>query len=252
MKKLVLFILLVFVFPFLILDSFEKSSIQVQKESYYLGDTLDITGSIENGIQGDLIAVEIQNPNAETIVIRTIELGPGGTIDFSFKIPSSAQSGSYNIITTGDIAGQAVTVSKSISYSSEPEAVSSGGGGCLIATAAFGTELAPQVQQLRELRDSSLLGTSSGKSFMTAFNVMYYSFSPTISDWERQSPIFKEMVKITITPLLSSLSILNYVSMDSESEVLFYGISLILLNVGIYFATPVAVFKLFQKRKISQ
>ena len=70
MKKLVLFILLVFVFPFLISDSFAESSIQVQKESYFLGDTLDITGSIENGIQGDLIAVEIQNPNAETSKIN--------------------------------------------------------------------------------------------------------------------------------------------------------------------------------------
>ena len=31
------------------------------------------------------------------------------------------------------------------------------GGGCLIATAAFGSELAPQVQQLRELRDNTIL-----------------------------------------------------------------------------------------------
>ena len=33
------------------------------------------------------------------------------------------------------------------------------GGGCLIATATYGTELAPQVQQLRELRDNQLLNT---------------------------------------------------------------------------------------------
>ena len=115
MKKLVLFILLVFVFPFLISDSFAESSIQVQKESYFLGDTLDITGSIENGIQGDLIAVEIKDPNAQTIVIRTIELGPGGTIDFSFKIPSSASTGSIQVLANANINGNIITQTKQIS-----------------------------------------------------------------------------------------------------------------------------------------
>ena len=112
------------------------------------------------------------------------------------------------------------------------------GGGCLIATATFGSELAPQVQELRELRDNTLLQTSSGSTFMDGFNSFYYSFSPTIADWERQNPVFKEAVKITITPLLTSLSILNYVDMDSEAKVLGYGISLILLNIGMYFVAP--------------
>ena len=117
----------------------------------------------------------------------------------------------------------------------------SGGGGCLIATATFDSELAPQVQQLRELRDNTLLQTESGSIFMTGFNQFYYSFSPTIADWERQNPAFKEAVKVAITPLLTSLSILNYVDMDSEAEVLGYGISLILLNVGMYLAAPVGI-----------
>ena len=114
-------------------------------------------------------------------------------------------------------------------------------GGCLIATATYGSELAPQVQQLRELRDNKLLQTASGTSFMSGFNQFYYSFSPTIADWERENPIFKEFVKTSLTPLISSLSILNYVDMDSEASVLGYGISLILLNVGMYFVTPAVV-----------
>jgi hypothetical protein len=111
-------------------------------------------------------------------------------------------------------------------------------GGCLIATATFGSELAPQVQQLRELRDNSLLSTQSGINFMNIFNDVYYSFSPIIADYERENPIFKEMVKIAITPMITSLSILNHVDMDSESSVLGYGISLIILNVGMYFVAP--------------
>ena len=123
----------------------------------------------------------------------------------------------------------------------------SGGGGCLIATATFGSELASQVQTLREIRDNSLLQTESGSAFMESFNQFYYSFSPKIADLERENPVFKEVVKLAITPLLSSLSLLNYVDMDSEAEVLGYGISLILLNVGMYFVLPAIVIHRIRK-----
>jgi len=123
-------------------------------------------------------------------------------------------------------------------------------GGCLIATATYGTELAPQVQQLRELRDNHLLQSESGKSFMEPFNHIYYSFSPTIADWERQNPFFKEAVKITITPMISSLSLLNHVSMDSEAEVIVYGTSLILLNLGMYIGVPAAIITSLRKSVI--
>lgn len=115
------------------------------------------------------------------------------------------------------------------------------GGGCLIATATYGSELAPQVQQLREIRDGKLSQTETGSSFMKSFNSFYYLFSPTIADYERENPVFKEAVKILITPMINSLSILNYVDMDSEESVLGYGISLIILNLGMYFVVPVIV-----------
>jgi hypothetical protein len=76
---------------------------------------------------------------------------------------------------------------------------------------------------------------------MNSFNDVYYSFSPIIADYERENPVFKEIVKIAITPMISSLSILNYVEMDSESSVLGYGVSLILLNVGMYLGIPAVV-----------
>ena len=115
----------------------------------------------------------------------------------------------------------------------------SDGGGCLIATATYGSEMAPQVQLLREIRDNQLMNTDSGASFMGGFNQFYYSFSPYIADMERESPVFKEMVKIGITPLLSSLSIMSYA--ESDSDVTLYGIGVILLNLGMYVAAPTIV-----------
>ena len=128
------------------------------------------------------------------------------------------------------------------------------GGGCLIATAAYGSELAPQVQHLRELRDNHLLQTSYGSVFMTGFNQFYYSFSPTIADLERENPVFRETVRLLITPLILSLSILNYVDLTSDSSVLGYGLGIIALNIGIYFVSPVVGLKitknLFKKHMV--
>lgn len=113
------------------------------------------------------------------------------------------------------------------------------GGGCLIATAAYGSELSMQVQMLREIRDNKIASTEFGSTFLSGFNEIYYSFSPTIADMERSSPMFKEAVKVTITPLLVSLSLLNNVDINSELEVLSVGVGIIALNAGIYFGIPI-------------
>ena len=123
------------------------------------------------------------------------------------------------------------------------------GGGCLIATATFGSELSPQVQKLREIRDNSLMKTQLGSGFVEAFNGFYYSFSPTIADYERQNPLFKESVKIGITPMITSLTLLSFVEMNSELEVLGYGASLILLNIGMYLGIPAIVIIAIRKQK---
>ena len=122
------------------------------------------------------------------------------------------------------------------------------GGGCLIATAAFGSEMAPQVQFLREIRDGTVMSTHSGTAFMTGFNQFYYSFSPYVADYERENPVFKESVKVTLTPLLTSLTLLNYVDVDTEEEMLGYGIGVILLNIGMYFVAPAILFTAIKKK----
>jgi hypothetical protein len=127
----------------------------------------------------------------------------------------------------------------STNESSENES-SEEGGGCLIATAAYGSEMSPQVQLLREIRDNQLMNTEAGSAFMSGFNEMYYSFSPTIADMERESPIFKEIVKLGLTPMLSTLAIME--NADSESEVLGLGLSVIALNLGMYIAAPAMMF----------
>ena len=143
------------------------------------------------------------------------------------------------------------TFSKNGSTESAKETTSvktGNGGGCLIATAAYGSEMAPQVQLLREIRDNQLMNTESGSAFMGTFNELYYTFSPTIADMERESPLFKEAVKLGLTPMLSSLAIME--NAESESEVLGLGLSVIALNIGMYLGLPAfGIVKFIQLRK---
>jgi hypothetical protein len=174
----------------------------------------------------------VLDPATDTCVVATVECPPGETLVNGQCIAEEPTGVEEPICGPGTHAENGICV---------PDQKPTTGPGCLIATAAFGTELAPQVQLLREVRDNVVFGTSSGIAFMSTFNAIYYSFSPTVADWERQSPLFKEIVKTTITPMLSTLSILNYVDIDSEQEMLGYGIGIILLNVGMYFVAPALV-----------
>ena len=109
--------------------------------------------------------------------------------------------------------------------------------------------MAPQVQLLREIRDNQLMNTETGSAFMSGFNEVYYSFSPYIADMERENPMFKEIVKLGLTPMLSSLAIME--NADSESEVLGLGLSVIALNLGMYIGLPAfGILKVIQLRKI--
>jgi len=197
-----------------------------------------------NGFNGKIDLIEHSSSNNISVSLSESSVtldNSNPKVVITLDIDSKNISGNYETTITAknDSLVHAITIPVTIKTTN--------GGGCLIATAAFGSELAPQVQLLRELRDNKLLNTESGTSFMESFNQVYYSFSPIIADYERENPVFKEAVKLAITPMISSLSILNYVDISSDQEVLGYGISLILLNIGIYFVAPVIV--IFEIRK---
>ena len=169
------------------------------------------------------------------ILMFSLDMAPTGmTINSSTGVITwtPTQEGSQNVIVKVTSGGSSAIQSFIITVAKP---------GCLIATAAYGSEMAPQVQQLRETRDNIVMKTQYGAAFMTSFNSVYYTFAPTVAGWEQQNPAFKEIVKISITPLLSILSILNYVDIDSELKMLTYGIGIIVLNIGIYFVAPTFV-----------
>ena len=86
-----------------------------------------------------------------------------------------------------------------------------------------------------------MVSISTGTSFMTGFNQLYYSFSPTIADMERENPMFQEAVRVFITPMISTLSIMTLAEDGNEAQVLGLGLSVITLNLGMYIAAPAVV-----------
>jgi len=214
------------------------------KEAYLL----EVSGKFptENGI-ANVKFLEILIPTPEKFYILTY-INDENNYENQLENFNAALNSFVILSEADEVSTEEITMDQADEVSSE-ETDTEEGGGCLIATATFGSELAPQVQQLRELRDNTLLQTESGSSFMSGFNQLYYSFSPTIADWERENPPFKETVKLTITPLLTTLSLLNHVNMDSEAEVLGYGIGIILMNIGMYFVIPAMIVCRLRKAK---
>ena len=213
-------------------------TVETNFDSFGQGQLVMVTGNAD----GSSVIIQVKDPSGLPILLRTITTDSNGNFELKFKIPPTAGLGDWKVIVTTVVDGipaiatatfEVVGESDQIIQTEQPK-----GGGCLIATAAFGSEMAPQVQFLRELRDNTVLQTESGSIFMTGFNQFYYSFRPAIADYERENPAFKEAVKITLAPLLTSLTLLQYADIDSESEMLGYGIGIILLNIGMYFIAP--------------
>jgi len=216
-------------------------TVETNFDLFEQGQVVMITGNTDE----KSVAIQVKDPTGMLILVRSITTDPDGNFELEFKIPQTATLGNYQVVVSAIIDNMPVittttfeVVGKGEGVTQEDRVAEEKKGGCLIATAAFGSEMAPQVQLLREIRDNTVLQTESGSAFMTGFNQFYYSFSPAIADYERENPAFKEAVKLMLTPLLTSLTLLQYADIDSESEMLGYGIGIILLNIGMYFVAP--------------
>jgi len=269
--KILLLPLLVLIVSIGVLPVFAATDLTLvtDMDTYEPGERVEISGDTKND---QSVSIQVKDPTGKSLLVRTITADNSGSYSLGFKIPKTAIHGDYSIVSS--ISLDMIPLIETISISVQDKVVESAevttenvvttttvndsvcgsgtvmkdgkcvvdssqsGGGCLIATATYGSEMATQVQQLREIRDSKLLSTESGTNFMNSFNDFYYSFSPVIADYERENPVFREMIKVAITPMISSLSILNYVDMDSEESVLRYGISLIILNGMMYLGLP--------------
>jgi len=124
---------------------------------------------------------------------------------------------------------------------------------CIVASAAYGSELAPEVQSLRMFRDWKVLSTFAGDQFMKVFNSFYYSFSPMLASTVASSPALTTLVRILLYPLIWILQISSMIfdtltfapELGMATAGLFAGA---LLGI-VYIAPPVVGVRCLIKRK---
>jgi len=102
-------------------------------------------------------------------------------------------SGDVDTITDTSVASTTITMDNSYSVRANFEIA---GGGCFIATAAYGTPMAEEIQILREFRDSCLLTNPLGQVLVD----FYYRVSPPIADFITEHPNLKAIVRAGLAP----------------------------------------------------
>ena len=125
---------------------------------------------------------------------------------------------------------------------------------CLIATATFGSELAPEVQFLRDFRDQQIMNTFAGSNFMDVFNAWYYSFSPSVAQYEYSHATMRAMIRVTLYPLLGVLHLasLTYAVVGFEPELAALAAGLVASSlIGlVYLALPMSAMLWRSRNKI--
>lgn len=93
-----------------------------------------------------------------------------------------------------------------------------GGGGCLVATAAYGSAVAPQVKRLGTILDSTVTRTGWGRAFFDALSAEYYTYSPRIADEMAALPPFRESVReLFVAPFLDFLTTVKSIIASDEN-----------------------------------
>ncbi len=176
-------------------------SIEPKTQKFNPGDTLIFTVNIQTigNFSSVVSLIASESPEHFTVIFSPNVVTPPNTSTMRIITLDNTPEGSYNIQISGN--GDAITHNDIVTISNVPAS------GCLIATATYGSEVASEVQFLREYRDDIVMKTFSGREFMKVFNMWYYSFSPKVADFERRYEPIRIVAQYALYPLLGILQI---------------------------------------------
>ncbi len=105
---------------------------------------------------------------------------------------------SGDVDTIADVNAASTTITMNGSYSIIAN-FSGGGLRCFIATAAYGTPMAQEIQILRQFRDEYLLTNPVGQALVS----LYYNVSPPIAEFITEHPSLKPIVRAGLVPAVA-------------------------------------------------
>ena len=240
-------------------------TVSTDRPQYLQGGTVNISGKVldsqNNPVAGATISIQVGDPPMHIDLVYSDN--SGAYLD-SFILPTSAAPGTYTVYASVGKSGysssqgqtqftilpQITVTSTSSSSSSTPSSSSSSSQSsgppsqCFIATATYGSEIAPEVALLRYFRDAQVLRTSAGRSFMQAFNAFYYSFSPQVASFISANGIVRSSMKVILYPLIGTLffssKIFQILSFNPELSITISGI-IAALGIGAVYIGPILV-----------
>ncbi len=242
-------------------------SVSTDKTQYSPNETVAISGRVLDGQNNTVldagISIQVNDPQNSLAHVQLVYSDQLGAYSDSFVLPASAPPGQYTIFVAASKAGyntaqaqaQFSVLSQSVSTTSSsflPSTFSSSSQAtqtanppkCFIATATYGSELAPEVALLRKFRDSEVLQTSAGRSFMGTFNAFYYSFSPWVASFIASHSYARAVMKIALYPLIAILynseALFKLLSFNSEFAIILSGI-FAAFGIGIVYLGPMFV-----------
>ena len=187
--------------------------------------------TISAAVEGDVERVEFY---VDGSLIQTLTKPPWQA-SWDTSLASEGQH-TITVVATSSYGSSSSTVTIIVEGAPQPPSK------CIIATVAYGSELAPEVQMLRSFRDQYVMSTFAGRCFMEAFNAFYYSWSPSIAEQLYYSEPAKAVVRALLQPLLAALSaskpIYEALSFNPELAVVTAGLAVSLL-IGAFYLTPV-------------
>ena len=248
------------------------------KAQYAPGETVAISGKVSdnqsNPVAGASVSLQVNDPPIDILLVVSDQ---SGSYTDQFTLSNTSQQGVYTIYISASKAGY-TTAQQQLTFTVAPQKTTSSTlqstvsavssilttsttqlnpqTKCFIATATFGSDLAPEVILLRTFRDSEILHTSAGRSFMISFNSFYYSFSPQVASLIASSPPLRYAMKAMLYPLIGILSVSYRISTlltpNRELGVILSGI-FAALAIGIVYLGPVTngIFSLCKLEKRS-
>lgn len=215
-------------------------------------DPGDLPGKPDNFLIGLIdLKVTVSAPNAQVTVYLS-KAAPEGAAwwkyslingwqnftDLGYAIFSDDKTSLTLTLTDGGV-GDADGVENGVivdpsgpSGSSGGVTVDSSGGGCFIATAAYGSPLDKHVDILRRLRDNILLPTKWGQGFAKA----YYRYSPPVADFIRDHDTARLMARWSLLPVVGLSWVALQIGAVPTLLVLMAGLIMVFWIIGRKFA----------------
>jgi hypothetical protein len=242
-------------------------SVTTDRSQYVAGSIILIAGKVLDGqsspVDGATVSIQVDDPQNTPVHVNLAYTDQSGAYSDQFALTPEATQGEYTVFALANKAGlnntQAQTeftvISQTVTSTTFSPTTSSqmqpNPNKCLIATATYGTEMAPEVVMLRDFRDSQVVRTSAGRNFMLAFNTLYYSFSPQVATFISDHANVKAFMKLVLYPMITVLSLAaqidNVLSSNTEIAITISGIFAASALGVVYLGIPLAMLGFYRE-----